>query len=122
MLIIFLLVIQMLIILLSRVLSLMILMLIILVLFFLGLRILLLITLVSCSRLQRSPLTCGACAKKIISGDSITADIIKLAELKPEELLYWSHDNRALSHLPYMIILDSCVTFCYLLPLHSRQA
>lgn len=59
-----------------------------------------------CSALQRSPLTCGVCAKKIISGDSITADIIKLAELEPDELLYWSHDNRALSHLPYMIILD----------------
>ena len=65
--------------------------------------------LVSSNRLQRPPLTCGACAKKIISGDSITADIIKLAELKPEELLYWSHDNRALSHLPYMIILDRWV-------------
>ncbi len=59
-----------------------------------------------CSRFQRAPLTCGACAKNIISGESITADIEKLAELKPDELLYWSHDNRAMSHLPYMIILD----------------
>lgn len=65
-----------------------------------------------CSRFQRAPLTCGACAKKIISGESITADIIKLAELKPDELLYWSHDNRALSHLPYMIILDRYVQAC----------
>ncbi|KAL3137504.1 hypothetical protein ABBQ38_004792 [Trebouxia sp. C0009 RCD-2024] len=59
------------------------------------------------NRFQRSPLTCGACAKKnVVSGDSITADILKLADLEPDELLYWSHDNRALSHLPYMIILD----------------
>ena len=46
------------------------------------------------------------CAKKIISGESITADILKLAELQPDELLYWSHDNAALSHLPYMVLLD----------------
>lgn len=56
--------------------------------------------------IRRSPVTCGICAKKVITGDTITADIIKLAELDPDELLYWSHDNRALSHLPYMIILD----------------
>jgi len=59
-----------------------------------------------CSAIQRSPVTCGICAKKVITGDTITADIIKLADLEPDELLYWSHDNRALSHLPYMIILD----------------
>ena len=59
-----------------------------------------------CSAIQRSPITCGICAKKVITGDTITADIIKLADLEPDELLYWSHDNRAMSHLPYMIILD----------------
>ena len=46
------------------------------------------------------------CAKKVITGDTITADILKLAELDLDELLYWSHDNTALSHLPYMICLD----------------
>ena len=59
-----------------------------------------------CSRCTRAPVSCGMCAKNIITGDTITADILKLAELEPDELLYWSHDNTALSHLPYMICLD----------------
>lgn len=63
-------------------------------------------SMILCSRCARAPASCGMCAKKIISGESISADILKLAELEPDELLYWSHDNTALSHLPYMIILD----------------
>lgn len=59
-----------------------------------------------CSRCGRAPASCGMCAKKVITGETITADILKLAELEPDELLYWSHDNTALSHLPYMICLD----------------
>ena len=32
--------------------------------------------------------------------------VVEIAGIEKEDLLYFSHSNQALSHLPYMIALD----------------
>ena len=59
-----------------------------------------------CSRCARAPCTCGLCAGKVITSGSITAEIMQLTGLPEEDVLFWSHDNTALTHIPYMICLD----------------
>lgn len=59
-----------------------------------------------CSRCARAPCTCGLCAGKVITSDSITSEIMQLTGLPEEDVLFWSHDNTALTHIPYMICLD----------------
>eukprot|EP00891_Asterochloris_glomerata_P004182 jgi/Astpho2/4182/Aster-x1205 len=58
------------------------------------------------SRCARAPCTCGLCAGKVITSDSITSEIMQLTGLPEEDVLFWSHDNTALTHIPYMICLD----------------
>ena len=59
-----------------------------------------------CSRCARAPCTCGLCAGKVITSESITREIMQLTGLPEEDVLFWSHDNTALTHIPYMICLD----------------
>ena len=36
--------------------------------------------------------------------------VVEIADVKTEDLLYFSHSDIALSHLPYMIALDRSVS------------
>ncbi|KAK9829311.1 hypothetical protein WJX72_005111 [[Myrmecia] bisecta] len=43
---------------------------------------------------------------EIVTPESIRGDVLQLADIDGPDLLHFSHDNTALAHLPYMIVLD----------------
>ena len=43
---------------------------------------------------------------KIMTEKRVRDAVVEIADIKNEDLLYFSHSDIALSHLPYMIALD----------------
>ena len=60
---------------------------------------------------RKLPKTCQSekaylCFQPPISEDKVRQSIMEIADLESEDILYFSHSNEALSHLPYMVVLD----------------
>ena len=59
----------------------------------------------SCRRLRRYTNHCFVCTEAVTE-ESVRDNILDLTGIDAEDLLYFSHSNIALSHLPYMVALD----------------
>lgn len=46
------------------------------------------------------------CCHKPVTEESVRDAVVELAGIEEEDLLYFSHSNTALAHLPYMVALD----------------
>ena len=58
-----------------------------------------------CRRLRRYTNHCFACTE-VVTEESVRDNILDLTGIDAEDLLFFSHSNIALSHLPYMVALD----------------
>jgi hypothetical protein len=46
------------------------------------------------------------CTGDPITAETVERDILKYAQIESQDLLYFSHYNEALTHLPYLIALN----------------
>lgn len=56
--------------------------------------------------LHRTPTGCYGCRTMPVTIGTIRENTIALSGIQDEDLLFFSHSNEALSHLPYMVALE----------------
>lgn len=56
-----------------------------------------------------------------VTEESVRDSVLELAGIEEEDLLYFSHSNIALSHLPYMVAIDRCAQSFRSAPLLSQR-